>query len=111
MGGEGVTLDSHDIYSFEYRQLPYFSRQMAPFLSPNIKEPLYSTNDPRPPVVRHSVQDLQNAAAEDKILTNLTLPETNIAPARKPFQRKLVFQPSIFRCYVSFREGRDFDLR
>ena len=30
-----------------------------------------------------------------------TIPETNVAPARKPFQRKVVFQPSIFRCYVS----------
>ena len=34
-----------------------------------------------------------------------TLPETNIAPARKPSQKEtIVFQPSIFRCYVSFRE-------
>ena len=35
-----------------------------------------------------------------------TVPETNIAPAWKPSgshpQRKLVFQPSIFMCYVSF---------
>ena len=35
----------------------------------------------------------------------LTLRESNIEPARKPFfNRKVVFQPSIFRCYVSFRE-------
>ena len=35
-----------------------------------------------------------------------TLPETNIAPEDWPGpKRKLVFQPSNFRCYVSFREG------
>ena len=34
-----------------------------------------------------------------------TLPETNVAPENRPSQRKLVFQPSIFSCYVSFREG------
>ena len=39
----------------------------------------------------------------------VTLPETNIAiaPKNKPFlKERLVFQPSIFRCYVSFREGK-----
>ena len=37
-----------------------------------------------------------------------TLPETNIAPLNGPSQNETstVFQPSIFRCYVSFREGR-----
>ena len=35
-----------------------------------------------------------------------TLPETNIAPKNGGFQYKSrVFQPSIFRCYVSFRDG------
>ncbi len=35
-----------------------------------------------------------------------TLPETNVAPQnRRGLKRKLVFQPSIFRCYVRFREG------
>ena len=36
----------------------------------------------------------------------LTLPETNSShlPGCHP-KRKLVFQPSIFRCHVSFREG------
>ena len=37
-----------------------------------------------------------------------TLPETNIDIAlenRPGPNRKVVFQPSIFRCYVSFREG------
>ena len=38
-----------------------------------------------------------------------TLPETNIAPARKPGPQKetIIFQPSIFRCKlaVSFREA------
>ena len=30
---------------------------------------------------------------------------SNIAPEDRPSKRKLIFQPSIFRCYVSFREG------
>ena len=34
-----------------------------------------------------------------------TFPETNIATENRPSQKKLVFQPSIFRGYVSFREG------
>ena len=35
-----------------------------------------------------------------------TLPETNMAPEDRPGpKRKLIFQPSIFRCYFSFREG------
>ena len=37
-----------------------------------------------------------------------TLPETNIlAPENglKPQEETIVFQASIFRCYVSFREG------
>ena len=38
-----------------------------------------------------------------------TLPETNGSPLKIGFpKRKVVFQPSIFRCYVSFREGRWF---
>ena len=36
----------------------------------------------------------------------VTLPETNSSPLKIGHpKRKLVFQPSIFRCYVSFREG------
>ena len=35
----------------------------------------------------------------------ITLPETNMGPENRPSQSKLVFQPSIFRCYVSCREG------
>ena len=36
-----------------------------------------------------------------------TLPKTNIAPENRASQKEtLVFQPSIFRCYVSFREGK-----
>ena len=34
-----------------------------------------------------------------------TLPETNLAPEIGLPNRKVVFQPSIFRGYVSFREG------
>ncbi len=35
-----------------------------------------------------------------------TLPETNSSPLKIGLpKRKVVFQPSIFRCYVSFREG------
>jgi len=37
-----------------------------------------------------------------------TLPETNIALKIGLSKRKLVFQPSIFRGYVSFREGIPF---
>ena len=37
-------------------------------------------------------------------LRSTTLPETNIAPENRP-SRRLVFQPSIFRGYVCFREG------
>ena len=38
-----------------------------------------------------------------------TLPETNSSPLKIDHpKRKLVFQPSIFRGYVSFREGNRF---
>ena len=31
----------------------------------------------------------------------ITLPETNIAPARRlPQKETIIFQPSIFRCYI-----------
>ena len=37
----------------------------------------------------------------------ITLPERNIAPARKPTKvTRLVFQLLFFRCYVRFREGK-----
>ncbi len=36
---------------------------------------------------------------------NFTFPETTIDPENRPSQKEtIVFQPSIFRCYVSFRE-------
>ena len=39
-------------------------------------------------------------------LQGTTLPETNIAPENRPSQKEtIVFQPSILRCYVSFKEG------
>ena len=40
----------------------------------------------------------------------LTLPETNVfTPENRPKpNRKVVFQPSIFRGHVSFRAGRTF---
>ena len=39
----------------------------------------------------------------------VTLPETNIAPENRPSQKEtIVFQTSIFRGYVSFREGTIF---
>ena len=39
-----------------------------------------------------------------------TLPETNIAPETRPSQKeRIVFQPSMFRCYVSF-EGSMYPL-
>jgi len=35
-----------------------------------------------------------------------TLPETNIASENRPSPKeRIVFQPSIFSCYVGFREG------
>ncbi len=35
-----------------------------------------------------------------------TLPETNMRPTRRPFEKeRIVFQPPFFRCHVSFREG------
>ena len=34
--------------------------------------------------------------------------KTNIAPENRPSQKEIVFHPSIFRCYVSFREGNPF---
>ena len=42
-----------------------------------------------------------------------TLPKTNIAPENSKIpKRKLVFQPSIFRCEnVSFREGNLFKMK
>ena len=40
-----------------------------------------------------------------KNITRNTLPETNIALKIGLPNRKVVFQPSIFRCYVNFREG------
>ena len=42
-----------------------------------------------------------------------TLPKTNIAPENRPSQKESsipVFQPSIFRCYVSFREGTHLEM-
>ena len=33
-----------------------------------------------------------------------TLPKTNMVPENCPSQKKVVFQPSIFRCNISFRE-------
>ena len=39
--------------------------------------------------------------------TNNTFPETNSSHLKRDyFTRKYIFQPSIFRCYVSFREGK-----
>ncbi len=40
----------------------------------------------------------------------ITLPEANIAPTLKMVvsNRNLLFQGSIFRCYVSFREGTSY---
>ena len=40
-----------------------------------------------------------------------TLPETNGLPLKIGHpKRKLVFQSSIFRCYVSFREGKYLEI-
>jgi len=34
-----------------------------------------------------------------------TLPETNIAPENRPWKRRFLLETTIFRFYVSFREG------
>ena len=52
-----------------------------------------------------SIQMIHNNWVK-RALQVITLPETNIAPEIGPSRSKLVFQPSIFRCYVGFREGR-----
>ena len=36
----------------------------------------------------------------------ITLPETNIAPENDPWKRRILLETFIFRCYVSFREGK-----
>ena len=47
---------------------------------------------------------------ESPIQDRFTLPETNSSPLKIGHRkRKGVFQPSIFRCYVSFRESRSKD--
>ena len=39
-------------------------------------------------------------------VASVTLPETNSSHLKRWYpKRKVIFQPSIFRCYVSFREG------
>ena len=38
----------------------------------------------------------------------ITLPKTNIAPWNRPSQKETSFQPSLFRCYANFREGKSF---
>ena len=44
------------------------------------------------------------------ILSYITLPETNSSPLKLGHAKmKPVFQPSIFRAYVSFREGSILD--
>ena len=43
---------------------------------------------------------------KDGCVSVVTLPETNSSHLKIGYpKRKLVFQPSIFKCYVSFREG------
>jgi len=39
-----------------------------------------------------------------------TLPKTNIAPEIGIPKRNVLFQPSIFRAYVSFRKGTCFSI-
>ena len=50
----------------------------------------------------------ENLASDLKLLQLVTLPETNSSPPKIGLpKRKIVFQPSILRSYVSFREGTD----
>ncbi len=59
------------------------------------------------PTVGH--EPFNPSCLRDSVILNFhslwnTLPETNIAPENRPSQKRGL-QPSIFRCYVSFREG------
>ena len=54
----------------------------------------------------HLVPHGEQTHHKDLPCLGITLPETNIALKIGYSKRKLVFQPSIFRCYVSFREGK-----
>ena len=41
------------------------------------------------------------------VLPSFIRPKSNMSPEKGPYQKeRIVFQPSIFSCYVSFREGR-----
>ena len=48
-----------------------------------------------------TISGIKSALVTWHVHSETTLPKTNIGP------EKLIFQPSIFRCYVSFREGTD----
>ena len=58
-------------------------------------------------VARGSALSNLNKSYNTHVVGMNTLLETNIAPENGPSQkRKLVVQPSIFRCYVSFRGNK-----
>ena len=64
---------------------------------------------PKVPTMRLSkaVCDVIGLVEDLKKTGIITLPETNSSHLKIGHpKRKLVFQPSIFRCYVSFREGK-----
>ena len=50
------------------------------------------------------------SSLEGRLVRLFTPPKTNMEPARKLSQKEtIVFQSSIFRGYVGFREGRSID--
>ena len=53
----------------------------------------------------HVKLPVERNSNKKKVVGTLPTTTSNITPENKPSRRKLVFQPSIFRCYVSFREG------
>ena len=67
--------------------------QLSPFLSKKMGKPNFtSTWNP--------------GCGQEKVFPTFTLPETNSSHLKMGLpKRKVVFQSSIFRCYVSFREG------
>ncbi len=61
------------------------------------------------PAMKFLVMSCSKTREFQDTFPKITLPKTNIAPEDHP-KRELVIQPSIFGCYVSFREGICFFL-
>ena len=65
----------------------------------------YGSFQKKTSILQRSLRPSKDGSLDFKIPIVLPLPRTNIAPENKSFQKKrIVFQLSIFRHYVSFRE-------